>query len=596
MTAEAMRPLFAGRLLGGPRVAMSPAESRRSERVLAAARAVLVTMTLVAVLLDPARVPDAAFTGGLLGAYLLQSLVVFGVLTTRERFTPVFSAALHALDVLWASALVLVAAGPNSPFFVFFLFTILTAAYRWGLWETLATSAAASGIFGLLLYAWGDLFAGHLGYNELATGLAYLLIAATLLGYLAEEEKGVRVETQVLARVMTGIQGETSLGRALRTLAGELLSAFRATEWILAAEERDSGQVFIWRANAAKPLSVQNMLPYSAFDMHPSDPEVYFFEAPAPAWVATRRVFTRKKDYFQVRTLPIGANRGQRTSCHLPDRFLKAHATRSLMCASFDAGAEWKCRIFLLNPPRRVARLAALRVLQRLTQQAGPIVYSVYLVRRLRTRAGAIERDRVARELHDGVIQSLFSVEMQLDAVRRQSMRGVPLTAELEHIQGLVHEEVLSLRDLMQHMRSTDVAPGDLLSHLASMVDRFGRESGISARFVSDLREVLLTPRVCRELSLIVREALVNVRKHSSARNVLVSLSLDRGRSSLVIDQDGHGFSFTGRLSQAELDATRRGPVVIKERVRAIGGELTIDSVPGRGARLEIALPGAASA
>jgi len=54
------------------------------------------------------------------------------------------------------------------------------------------------------------------------------------------------------------------------------------------------------------------------------------------------------------------------------------------------------------------------------------------------------------------------------------------------------------------------------------------------------------------------------------------------------IDDDGRGFEFTGRKSQAELDIDRKGPVIIKERVRSIGGELAIESNPGRGARVEV--------
>jgi len=83
----------------------------------------------------------------------------------------------------------------------------------------------------------------------------------------------------------------------------------------------------------------------------------------------------------------------------------------------------------------------------------------------------------------------------------------------------------------------------------------------------------------------------VNVRKHSGARHVLVRFAAQDGTWRLVIDDDGHGFDFSGRLSQAELDAARKGPLVIKERVRSIGGELAIESHPGQGTRLEITLP-----
>jgi signal transduction histidine kinase len=57
------------------------------------------------------------------------------------------------------------------------------------------------------------------------------------------------------------------------------------------------------------------------------------------------------------------------------------------------------------------------------------------------------------------------------------------------------------------------------------------------------------------------------------------------------IDDDGQGFDFSGRLNMIELESTSQGPFIIRERVFALGGELAVESKPGRGARLEIALP-----
>ncbi len=65
---------------------------------------------------------------------------------------------------------------------------------------------------------------------------------------------------------------------------------------------------------------------------------------------------------------------------------------------------------------------------------------------------------------------------------------------------------------------------------------------------------------VCRELARIVQEALVNVRKHSQARQVLVRLAANNGSWKMVIEDDGRGFPFAGRLSQDELDAWERAP------------------------------------
>jgi len=175
--------------------------------------------------------------------------------------------------------------------------------------------------------------------------------------------------------------------------------------------------------------------------------------------------------------------------------------------------------------------------------------------------------------------------------LRRTSDKSVSITDELGRIQGLLREEVLKLRELMQQMKSLDVDSRRLLGFLADTVERFQRETGISARFHSDLDEIDMPRQVCRELARIVQEGLVNVRKHSRARQVLVRLGSKNQHWTLVMEDDGCGFPFAGRLSHLEEDTLGRGPLVIKERVRLIDGELAIESVPGQGSRLEINVP-----
>jgi signal transduction histidine kinase len=165
------------------------------------------------------------------------------------------------------------------------------------------------------------------------------------------------------------------------------------------------------------------------------------------------------------------------------------------------------------------------------------------------------------------------------------------MAGELERIQNLLREEVLKLRELMQQMKSTEIDARRLPSFLQDVVQRFQRETGIAARFVPDDEEIALPAMVCRELARIAQEALVNVRKHSGATHVMVQLLHSDGTWDLIIEDDGAGFPFAGRVSQSELDSSLRAPAVIRERVRLIQGELTIESKPGQGARIEIKVP-----
>jgi signal transduction histidine kinase len=96
---------------------------------------------------------------------------------------------------------------------------------------------------------------------------------------------------------------------------------------------------------------------------------------------------------------------------------------------------------------------------------------------------------------------------------------------------------------------------------------------------------------VCRELARIAQEALVNVRKHSGAKQVTVQLLQEDGGWQLIVEDDGIGFPFSGRISQSELEASGKAPGIIRERVRLIQADLTIESKPGKGSRIEIFVP-----
>src|SRR5262249_6268091 len=190
-----------------------------------------------------------------------------------------------------------------------------------------------------------------------------------------------------------------------------------------------------------------------------------------------------------------------------------------------------------------------------------------------------------------GGIECVMGLGVQGSALRRGATASPPMAEELGRVQQMLRQEVLNLRELMRQMRPLDLDPRQLPEFLAESVDKFRRETGIAASFVSELREIALPPRICTELARIAQEALVNVRRHSGAANVVLRLSLENGAGRLVVDDDGRGFDFSGRMSQSELDAARKGPVIIKERVRSIGGQIAIESTPGRGARLEISFP-----
>jgi len=583
-------PFFRQRSLWRLRAPVSPDEVRRIERWLATARVFLAISALIAVLMDPMEIGPAwgTWAAGLLAFYIAQGVVIIILLRRRRESTTAFRLMVHSADVIWPALISLFATGQSNPFFLFYVFVIVAAAYRWGLPETLATALSAIGLL------WAESLALHFGFLNVATHASlepqtlfmrsmYLLVLGLLLGSLAEQQKQLRTEKSVITRVLGRASVEAGLAGTLQGILGELLTMYGASYVVLASQEANSHHIFVSEVRSLNGTpTVLNWLEPSA-----NDDQTYLFDSPGNTCYA-RRI---KQEISCVALSQQGIE--LRDMSVAPFNLLaERHPFRSVIAMSFQFPKAWWGRIFLFEPVS-VGRVEdELRFLQELIRHIGPAVYNVYLIRRLRLRAGAVERARFARELHDGAVQSLIAVEMQVDVLRRQSAtRAEMVPEELGRIQGLLREEVLKLRELMQQMKSLDIDSRKLIGFLSDTVERFQRETGITARFSSDLEAPDMPQPVCRELTRIVQEGLVNVRKHSRAHAVLVRLGAANGRWTLVIEDDGRGFPFSGRLSQEELDALGRGPLVIKERVRVIAGELAIESTPGQGSRLEISVP-----
>jgi two-component system sensor histidine kinase DegS len=218
----------------------------------------------------------------------------------------------------------------------------------------------------------------------------------------------------------------------------------------------------------------------------------------------------------------------------------------------------------------------------------------VFLLRHLRARAIEAERSRISRDLHDGILQTLLSIEIQLDVLRRKvqaQAQGEQVEAGLASLQQTVKNEGGELRHLVTDLRPLRVQSADLVDLMRGFGERFRNESSLALDLLVDSAELHAPDRVCREIFQIYREALNNIKKHAKASHVVVKLSQDDSRLTLVVDDNGEGFSFAGRFTGDELDRLRLGPISIKERTRTVGGALTVESNPGHGARLTIEVP-----
>jgi signal transduction histidine kinase len=585
------------------RAPLSASEIRRSERWLATARVALTIAAELTLWMQPSSgFVYSRWLYWLLTVYLAHAVVVMLLVRIRPRSTRAFRIVVHAADVVWPVLISAFAPAQRGPFFLFFVFVMAAAAYRWGLWETVGTAVSAVLLLWLEAFAMRtglesvadydlhmlhqprlDTSSGGLDTQQLVMSSVYLIVLGFLLGYMSENQKKMRAERAVITRVLSATRVEAGLTGNMQQILGEVTGIYRARRALSASQEKHSFRVFLAEVNqgaaAVGPLSWR--------EASPETERVYLFDSLADAVFAQRTA-----DGFQTVMLDRDGARLRNVNPEFVETLARVEKFDALVSVALLLGSEWSGRVYLFDPQMMGNPEEELRFLQEFAHQVGPAIYNVYLVRRLRERAGALERARFARELHDGAIQSLIAVEMQLDVLRRQSGVQSPLVkVELSRIQKLLREEVLKLRELMQAMKSFEVDAERLLGFISDTVERFRRETGIAAEFVSEVERVELAQKGCRELARIVQESLVNVRKHSGAHHVLVRLAQRNGNLQLTVEDDGKGFPFSGRRSDAELATAGIGPAVIRERVHLLAGELAIESTPGHGARLEVRIP-----
>jgi signal transduction histidine kinase len=558
------------------------------EQVLAFSRLFLALTSLVAWQIHPVASGVYYRFGRLvLLGYIAHSLLLLALLRINRVPTHGFVVWAQVSDIAWPALLCLFTDAPNSIFFIFFLFAMLAAAFRWGFVETLTTAMIGAGLllFQAVAVKYGPpplqhLLSTNVEAPRLVLRCGFLLMTGFLLGFLAEGDKELRAEIDLTNRLLSlaGIGGRFAV--ALHDAMIELGRVFASQQVYEVVCQSSTGRVFKWvtMAPPGRPVAAREIAPaQQAAELMRGYPHTFYMQS------------TGQKQRYRIAALDDEGRRLEASQLqHLP---MPLPGADSVLVVSHEMGRDWTGRFVVVNGYVGRRRELELRFAQNIMRQAGPALYSVYLFRHFRSRAGAVERARVARELHDTVIQSLISIEMQIDVLRRRGTHDSQLPSELQRVQGLLRQEVLNLRELMQTMRPPDVGPHQLLDFIAQLVERFSRDTGVATRFVSELQEVTLPAATCRELARVVQEALVNVRKHSGAQSAMVHFGSQSGAWKLVIDDDGKGFPFTGRFSLTELDDLRRGPTVIKERVRAVGGDMVLESSPGHGSRLEITIP-----
>jgi signal transduction histidine kinase len=548
------------------------AESRHRERQISYARVVFLVLALTSLFLDEPPVPPTT-TGLILWTYLGAALILLWFqrsMRSSWRVPITIEIATLALILLVTPSIV--------PFWLVYLFVAWTAGVRWGLQRAVELAAVVT--VAVLLHA---TFYVHLSWMQVlswAPLLAGTSAAGIGLSFLGDRYRRQASEHELLARLVGMLKVEQGTAESLRLMLSELARAFQCEQALLALRDNDLERLFVWNVSAdqTERLSPENR-PLSQTDgflLNRTDAAVCCNQLDPP-----RRTFGWDRNTGRALSeLPL-----------IAEPLRKELGLRSFMSVPLDFEGQNLGRIMLCNSKRRWWP-QDLHWFELVVRHLALPLHNLFLLRHMRARAIEGERSRISRDIHDGILQTLLSVNMQLTVIHKAMRQdSAYAAAELQNLQETIRSETEELRRMVTDMRPMGVESADLVEIMRSFAERFRNESGIALDLLIDASDLQAPDRVCRDLFQIYREALHNVKKHAQATHVVVKMWQDDSQVTLMIDDNGRGFSFTGRYMGDELERLRLGPISIKERAKSVGGLLTVESTPGYGARLTIEVP-----
>lgn len=198
------------------------------------------------------------------------------------------------------------------------------------------------------------------------------------------------------------------------------------------------------------------------------------------------------------------------------------------------------------------------------------------------------ERDRqlLAFEIHDGIVQDMSGVVMLLESAARQATFATPAAQELfERAVRTQRESVAEARRLIRGLIPVVLDQAGFVVSLQKLTQRFATEQGIRVTLHTSVQLTHLAPAFEMIILRIVQESLNNVWRHSGTDRAEVTVTQQGDQLLLSIVDAGSGFD------PAQVKTTRYGLTGMKERARLLGGSTQIESEPGKGTRVQVTLP-----
>ncbi|MFN8543287.1 MAG: histidine kinase [Candidatus Binatia bacterium] len=558
----------------------------QTERIIATSRVLLAATTLAVAVVDPkvpSFRPDLGYLA--LGSYVLFSVLVFILVRGgRVRQERVAAWSVPA-DIAWIALITLFTERGATPFFLLNTFVISTVSVRWGFTASAPVTVLLAFLYPALILAasqWIDAEAFTFGRAHWFRPV-YLLALGYLIGYLGEHERRSKQKLAFMLELVTGFRGDRAPWWALARLMRKTLGYFSAQHGLLIVRDPESGRYFAWDMTR-RPGQMRVTLRITEHDPFPFP-------------------FTRGTEGLLANVLQPGRGNGtcydvltgaMRRTTIPPDLRLPGDgATHALLSAPVLIQRELRGRAVVMRETGRKFTRDDLEFLLLLVAQAAAGFETVRLQAKAEEVAVLEERARIARDLHDGFIQSLAGIDLRIEACKLLLQRDpARVPRELDELHQAVDVGYREVRHYLTALRGagTPTESQDLCTTLDRLAAEFSIRERLRVHLARPPADPRLPPPMAYEVTQIVREALRNAVRHGRATQAVVKLALSPGHVYVIVRDNGRGFA-SGTVDADGFLAPAAAPWSIRERANALGAALRVWSQAGRGSEISLSIP-----
>lgn len=519
------------------------------EWLISVGRLVTALFAVLAVYLDPTQ--PAAFLDEsriTLGLYVLFALLL-ALFPLRMPLDSPIHLIVHMVDAAVLGWLAFLTNELTSPFFSFLPFIMLAMTMRWGLRGAILGALTMQIV--LVIVGLPDLEDGESELNVFIMRATYFMVAAVMLGYFGAYREHHRQRlTQLADWPFDAITGHRAswLGGLFKHAAGVLGASRLVVVW--RDQEQDVGCVAYWLNRELRLIDIQGA---AFWDQH--DPEHLL-------------------DFGRSEAATVNAKELAAILRDLPELASEAHRPVRYICSAMFSSVRYRGRVFVIDPACRsdecisLTEIIAMRFRSELERLA--------LMQQTTEAARSEERARLARDLHDSILQDLTAASLKLKLIAK----SVPdeAKANVVDVNTLVFHLQQRIRRYVEGQRYADAPLNQTLPGLIKLLQQ---QWDCQIEMSLDPPDIELPKSLLHEIMQLVSEATANSIRHGKATHVRIGLVRVDGWLELEISDNGLGI---------ETDAVSKRPSSLCARVSELKGNLTVGRA-SPGLNLLIALP-----